>query len=108
MLPDRHGERHSRTIARQCEAVAGLDASFEGPRWECLTELHAKELIDWIGAAPPNGPRWRANRIVNEAARRFGVEITVHVADRLLRWCEPWPQRPRKPKRRLTVAPVYD
>lgn len=89
-------------------AEGGLDAALERPRWEYLTELQTKELIDWIAAAPPNGPRWRSDRIVNEAARRFGVEITAHVADRLLRRYGPWPRRRPKPKRRLTVAPVYD
>jgi transposase len=81
-------------------AEGGLDATLERPRWEYLTELQTKALIDWIAAAPPNGPRWRTKRVVNEAARRFGIEITVHVADRLLRRYGPWPRR--------RVAPVYD
>ena len=89
-------------------ADGGLAAALERPRWEYLTELQTKELIDWIAAAPPNGPRWRSNRVVNEAARRFGVEITAHIAVRLLRRYGPWPRRRPKPKRRLTVAPVYD
>lgn len=89
-------------------AEGGIDAALERPRWEYLTELQMKELIDWIAAAPPDGPRWRSNRVVNEAARRFGVEITAYVADRLLRRYGPWPRHRPKPKRRLTVAPVYD
>jgi transposase len=80
----------------------------ERPRWEYLTELQTKELIGWTAAAPLESPRWRTNRVVNEAARRFGIEITVHVADRLLRRYGPWPRRRPKPKRRLTIAPVYD
>jgi transposase len=89
-------------------AEGGLEAALERPKWEYLTEMQMKELIDWISAAPPDGPQWRTNRVVNEAARRFGIEITVHVASRLLRRYGPWPRRRPKPKRRLTVAPVYD
>ncbi len=90
-------------------AEGGLDAALEQrPRGEYLTEAQITELADWIADAPASGPRWRTNRVVNEAERRFGVEITVHVAGRLLRRYGPWPRRRLKPKRRLSVAPVYD
>ena len=89
-------------------AEGGLDTALERPRWQYLTEAQVKELVDWIGAAPLDGPKWRSNRVVNEAARRFGVEITVHVAQRLLRRYGPWRRRRPRPKRRLSVAPVYD
>lgn len=89
-------------------AKDGLDAALERPRWQYLTEPQARELIDWIAATSPHGPRWRCNRVVSEARSRFGVEITAHVAQAMLRRHGPWPKRMRRPKRRLTVAPVYD
>ncbi|WFU40265.1 hypothetical protein QA640_39730 [Bradyrhizobium sp. CB82] len=89
-------------------AEAELDAALERPRLEYLTELQTKELINCIAAAPRDGPRWRAYRVVNEAARRFCIEITTHIADRLLRQYGPWPRSRPKPKRRLAVVPVYD
>lgn len=89
-------------------AKDGLGAALERPRWQYLTEHQARELIGWIGAASPYSPRWRCDRVVNEARRRFGTEITVHVAQAMLRQHGPWPKRMRHQKRRLTVAPVYD
>lgn len=89
-------------------AEGGLDAALERPRWGYLTELQTKELIDWIAAAPLVGPRWQVNRVVNEAVRRFEVEISESIAYRLLRLYGPWPRRRPKPKRRLSIAPVYN
>jgi transposase/predicted RNA-binding Zn-ribbon protein involved in translation (DUF1610 family) len=90
-------------------AASGLDAALERPRWLYLTEPQVMELVEWIASAPPDGPRWRADRVQNEARRRFGTEISIHVADRLLRRHGPW--RRRKvlgKKKRFSVAPVYD
>jgi transposase len=89
-------------------ATGGLDAALERPRWQHLTEPQVMELAEWIATASADGPRWRANRVQNEARRRFGVEITVHVAGRLLRRHGPWRRRRVLTKRRFTVAPVYD
>jgi len=89
-------------------AKGGLATALERPRWQYLTEPQARELIEWIGTASPHSRRWRSDRVVNEAQRRFGVEITMHVAQAMLRRHGPWPRRIRRPKRRLTVAPVYD
>jgi transposase len=89
-------------------AAGGLDAALERPRWQYLTEPQVMELAEWISTASPDGPRWRANRVQNETRRRFGVEISVHVAGRLLRKHGPWRRRKVLAKRRLTVAPVYD
>ncbi|WP_336966814.1 TniQ family protein [Sphingobium aquiterrae] len=90
-------------------AKDGLEAALERPVWRYLTEPQARELIEWISTASPYTPRWRCDRLVNEARRRFRVEITEHVAQAMLRRYGPWPKRRRLPlKRRLTVAPVYD
>ncbi|HVR92940.1 MAG TPA: TniQ family protein [Casimicrobiaceae bacterium] len=89
-------------------AKGGLRAALERPRWQYLTEPQVMELAEWIAAATPDGPRWRANRVQNEALRRFGVEISVPVAGRLLRKHGPWRRRKVLKKRRLSVAPVYD
>jgi transposase len=89
-------------------AKGGLEAALERPRWQYLTEPQVMELAEWIAATSPDGPRWRANRVQNEALRRFGVEISVHVAGRLLRKHSPWRRRKVLAKRRLTVAPLYD
>jgi len=88
-------------------AAGGLDAALERPRWQYLGEPQVMELAEWIATAPPDGPRWRANRVQNEALRRFGAEISVHVADRLLRRHGPWRRRRVIAKRRLTIAPHY-
>lgn len=89
-------------------AKGGLDAALERPRWQYLSEPQVMELAEWISTASPDGPRWRANRVQNEARRRFAVEISVHVAGRLLRKHGPWRRRKVLAKKRLTVAPVYD
>ena len=89
-------------------ATGGLDAALERPRWQHLTEPQVMELAEWIAKASPDEPRWRANRVQNEARRRFGVEINTHVAERLLRKQGPWRRRRVLAKRRFTVAPVYD
>ena len=89
-------------------AKGGLDAALERPRWHYLTEPQVMELSEWIATASPEGPRWRANRVRNEARRRFGVEISNYVAERMLRKHGPWRRRKVLAKRRLTVAPVYD
>lgn len=90
-------------------AKGGLEAALERPVWRYLTEPQARELIEWISTASPYSARWRCDRVVNEARRRFRVEITEHVAQAMLRRYGPWPKRRRLPlKRRLTVAPVYD
>jgi len=88
-------------------AAGGLDAALERPRWLYLTEPQVMELAEWIATAPPDGPRWRANRVQNEGLRRFGAEISIHVASRLLRRHGPW-RRPRLlAKKRFTLAPKY-
>jgi transposase len=89
-------------------AANGLSAALERPRWQYLSEPQVIELVEWIATAPPDGPRWRANRVRNEARRRFGTEISIHVADRLLRRHGPWRRRKVLKKRRFSVAPVYD
>ena len=89
-------------------AANGLDAALERPRWLYLTEPQVTELAAWIAAAPPDGPRWRSNRVQGEALRRFGTEVSVHVADRLLCRHGPWRRRTVLKKRKLSVAPVYD
>ena len=88
-------------------AAGGLDAALERPRWQYLTESQVMELAEWIATAQPDGPRWRANRVQNEALRRFGTEISVHVASRLLRRHGPWRRRRVLAKKPLTVAPSY-
>lgn len=89
-------------------AANGLDTALERPRWLYLTEPQVMELAAWIATAPPDGPRWRSNRVQGEALRRFGTEISVHVANRLLRRHGPWRRRAVLKKRKLSVAPVYD
>ncbi len=89
-------------------AKGGLDAALERPRWQYLTEPQVMELAKWIAAAPPDGPRWRSDRVQGEALRRFAAEISIHVADRLLRRHGPWRRRKILKKRKLSVAPVYD
>lgn len=88
-------------------AADGLDAALERTRWQYLTEQQVIELAEWIAAATPDGPRWRATRVQGEALRRFGVEISLSVAGHLLRRHGPWRRR-KVLKRKLTVAPVYD
>jgi transposase len=88
-------------------AQGGLEAALERPSGQ-LSGLQAAQLAEWIAAASPDEPRWRANRVQNEALRRFGVVITIYVADRLLRLHGPWRRRKFLLRRRLTVAPVYD
>ncbi|MDA9397977.1 hypothetical protein XH79_03860 [Bradyrhizobium sp. CCBAU 45389] len=88
-------------------AKGGLDAALERPRWHQLSEPQVMELAEWIATASPDGPRWRANRVQNEARRRFGVEISLHIAGRFLRKYGPWRRRKVLAKRRLTLAPVY-
>ncbi|KRR14176.1 TniQ family protein [Bradyrhizobium valentinum] len=87
-------------------AQGGLEAALERPSGQ-LSGSQAAQLAEWIAAASPDEPRWRTNRVQNEALRRFGVEITVYVADRLLRLYGPWRRRKILLRRRLTVAPVY-
>ena len=88
-------------------AQGGLQAALERPSGQ-LSGSQAIQLAEWIAATSPDGPRWRTNRVQNEALRRFGVGITVYVADRLLRLHGPWRRRKILLRRRLTVAPVYD
>jgi len=88
-------------------AAGGLDAALERPSGR-LSEPQVAELAEWIASASPDSPRWRANRVQSEALRRFGVEITIHVAGRLLRNHGRWRRRKVLGKRRLTVAPVYE
>ncbi|MGH6834143.1 MAG: TniQ family protein [Methylocella sp.] len=98
-----------RTLYRwiQRGAKGGLDAALERPRWLYLTEPQVMELVEWIAAAPPDGPRWRVDRVQNEALRRFGAEISIYVADRLLRRHGPWRRRRVLAKKRFTVAPSF-
>ncbi len=88
-------------------AQGGLEAALERPSGQ-LSGPQAAQLAEWIANAPPAGPRWRTNRVQNEALRRFGVEITIYVADRLLRMHGPWRRRKVLAKRKMTVAPVYN
>jgi transposase len=88
-------------------ARGGLEAALERPSGQ-LSGLQAAQLAEWIAAASPDEPRWRVNRVQNEALRRFRAEITIYVADRLLRMHGPWRRRRILLRRRLTVAPVYD
>ena len=88
-------------------AQGGLEAALERPSGQ-LSGLQAAQLAEWIAAASPDEPRWRTNRVQNEALRRFGIEITIYVADRLLRIHGPWRRRKILLRRRLTIAPVYD
>lgn len=98
-----------RTVYRWIKrgARGGLEAALERPSGQ-LSGLQAAQLAEWIAAASPDEPRWRTNRVQNEALRRFGVEITIYVADRLLRMHGPWRRRKILLRRRFTVAPVYD
>ena len=88
-------------------AQGGLEAALDRPSGQ-LSGLQAAQLAEWIARASPDEPRWRTNRVQNEALRRFKVEITIYVADRLLRIHGPWRRRKILLRRRLTVAPVYD
>lgn len=88
-------------------AEGGLDAALDRPSGH-LTEPQVMEIAGWIARAPPDGPPWRVNRVQNGVLRRFGMEITVHVARRLLRRHGPRRRRKVLKKRRLSVAPVYD
>jgi len=88
-------------------AEAGMEAALERPSGR-LSEPQVAELAEWIAAASPDEPRWRANRVQGEALRRFGEEISLDVAVRLLRSYGRWRRRKVLAKRKLTVAPVYD
>ena len=88
-------------------AQGGLEVALERPSGQ-LSGPQAAQLAEWIANAPSAGPRWRTNRVQNETLRRFGVEITIYVADRLLRMHGPWRRRKVLARRKLTVAPVYN
>lgn len=88
-------------------AEGGLEAALERPTGQ-LAEPQVNEVAGWIAEASPDGPRWRADRVQGEVRRRFGLEISLDVASRLLRHHGPWRRRKILAKRRLTIAPVYD
>lgn len=88
-------------------AKGGMEAALERPVGR-LSEPQVAELAEWIAAASPDEPRWRATRVQSEALRRFGEEISLEVAVRLLRSFGRWRRRKVLAKRKLTVAPVYN
>jgi len=99
--PDRC-RRCVRRIARAAtrtapEVVLRFQRRLLADRPNGVVELRGVGMLDW-----------RTNRIKNEALRRFGVGIAVHVAGRPLRKHGPWRRRKALAKRRFTVAPVYD
>jgi len=73
-------------------AVGGLEVALDRQRG-VLNQAQAIEIAEWIGQAPTNQARWRADRVKNEVFRRFGVEISLTVAYRLLRRHGPWRRR---------------
>ena len=69
-----------------------------------LDQAQAIEIAQWIAEAPTNQPRWRSNRVKNEVLRRFGLEISLDVAARLLRKHGPWVRRRISAPRRRSIA----
>ena len=62
----------------------GLESALDRQRG-ALNQAQAVEIAQWISEAPTNQSRWRANRVKNEVVRRYGLEISLDVASRLLR-----------------------
>lgn len=84
-------------------AKGGLDSALDRQRG-ALNQAQAIEIAQWIADAPTNQPRWRANRVKNEVQRRFGLEISLNVATRLLRIHGPWIRRRIGAPHRRTYA----
>ena len=73
-------------------AKGGLESALDRQRG-ALNQAQAIEIAKWIAEAPTNQPRWRANRVKNEVLRRFGLEVSLDVANHLLRKHGPWARR---------------
>lgn len=87
-------------------AKGGLESALDRQRG-ALNQAQTIEIAQWIAEAPTNQPRWRSNRVKNEVLRRFGMEISLEVAARLLREHGPWVRRRiSAPRRRATYAPA--
>lgn len=84
-------------------AKGGLESALDRERGT-LNQAQAIEIAQWIAEAPTNQPRWRSNRVKNEVLRRFGLEISLDVAARLLRKHGPWIRRRVSAPRRPTHA----
>jgi hypothetical protein len=76
-LPGDRGRRESHRDCRR--AVGGIEAALDQPSG-VLSQAQRVEIAHWIAEASASGPRWRANRAKNEVFRRYGVEISLHVA----------------------------
>ncbi|MGO9237050.1 MAG: hypothetical protein ACLP4V_24370 [Methylocella sp.] len=82
-------------------AAGGLECALDRQRG-ALNQAQAVEIAQWIAEAPTNQPPWRSNRVKNEVFRRFGLEISLEVAARLLRKHGPWVRRRiSAPRRRV-------
>jgi transposase len=84
-------------------AKGGLESALDRQRG-ALNQAQAIEIAQWIAEAPTNQPRWRSNRVKNEVLRRFGLEISLDVAARLLRKHGPWVRRRISAPRRRSIA----
>ncbi len=84
-------------------AKGGLESALDRQRG-ALNQAQAIEIAQWIAAAPTNQPRWRSNRVKNEVLRRFGLEINLDVAARLLRKHGPWVRRRISAPGRRSIA----
>lgn len=84
-------------------AKSGLESALDRQRG-ALNQAQAIEIAQWIAEAPTNQPRWRSNRVKNEVLRRFGLEISLEVAARLLRKHGPWVRRRVSAPRRRAQA----
>lgn len=82
-------------------AAGGLESALDRQRG-ALNQAQAVEIAQWIAEAPTNQPPWRSIRVKNEVFRRFGLEISLEVAARLLRKHRPWVRRRiSAPRRRV-------
>ena len=85
-------------------AKGGLESALDRQRG-ALNQAQAVEIAQWISEAATNQPRWRANRVKNEVFRRYGLEISLDVASRLLRKHGPWRRRRvSAPRRRREIC----
>ena len=84
-------------------AKGDLESALDRQRG-ALNQAQAIEIAQWIAEAPTNQPRWRSNRVKNEVLRRFGLEISLDVAARLLRKHGPWVRRRISAPRRRSIA----
>jgi transposase len=89
-------------------AVGGLNAALDRPSG-ALSHVQVAEIAEWIAAAPTLGPRRRIQSVQDEVLRRFNLQITQHVAKRLLSTYRPRPRRrAAKPSRSRPVNPFHD